>query len=125
MPDDLRLYWLLGELYNAQKSETAAPNRAGVLAALQIFRELSAYEASDDVKNQLKKRIGVLLTAKEQFDRENTSLLEKGLTDVEKKSVPAFTLDWRAVGISFALGFVMAFFVLWQVREIQRRRMAR
>jgi hypothetical protein len=95
------------------------------LAALQIFTELSAVEASDEVKKQLKVRIGVLLTAKEQFDRENTGILEKGLVAIEKKNAPGFAVDWRTVGISFALGFVLAFFVLWQVREIQRRRMAR
>jgi hypothetical protein len=125
MPNDLRLYWLLGEVYNAQNNETASRNRAGILAALQIFTELSAVEASDEVKKQLKVRIGVLLTAKEQFDRENTGILEKGLVAIEKKNAPGFAVDWRTVGISFALGFVLAFFVLWQVREIQRRRMAR
>ena len=35
-----------------------------------------------------------------------------------------FTIDWRTVAISFAVGFVLAFFVLWHVREIQRRRAA-
>lgn len=124
MPDDLRLYWLLGEVYNAQKNEAAPRNRAGVLAALQIFTELSAYEASDAVKNQLKKRIGVLSAAKEQFDTEDEADIAKSLKKAEK-SDPGFTVDWRTVGISFALGFVLAFFVLWQVREIQRRHQTR
>ncbi len=125
MPDDLRLYWLLGEVYNAQKNEADKTNRAGVLAALQIFTELSAYESvSDDAKVELRKRVGVLLTAKEQFDADDQSGLSKNLKDIEQ-GPPGFTVDWRTVGISFGLGFVLAFFALWQLREIQRRRLAR
>jgi hypothetical protein len=124
MPEDLRLYWLLGELYNAQKNEADKTNRAGILAARQIFTELDAFESSDDVRRQLKKRIGVLNLAKGQFDEEDQAKLAKSLTNIEKNA-PGFTVDWRTVGISFALGFVLAFFVLWQVREIQRRRQTR
>jgi ElaB/YqjD/DUF883 family membrane-anchored ribosome-binding protein len=85
---------------------------------------LSAFDAADDAKSQLKKRLGVLQAAKEEFDRQDEATLDKSLTNVEK-SAPGFTVEWRTVGISFALGFVLAFFVLWQVREIQRRRQTR
>ena len=51
--------------------------------------------------------------------------MARDLDKIEKRDNPGFTVDWRTVGISFGLGFVLAFFVLWQVREIQRRRVAR
>jgi ElaB/YqjD/DUF883 family membrane-anchored ribosome-binding protein len=132
MPDDLRLYWLLGELYNAQKGEGQKENREGILAALRIFSDLEIFielgdvkSVSEDAREQLRQRIGALTTAKERFEAEQDQLVAKNLNKIETTDTPGFTVDWRTVGISFGLGFVLAFFALWQIREIQRRRLAR
>jgi hypothetical protein len=124
MPEDLRLYWLLGELYNAQPNAADKENRSGILAALQIFKELSDV-APDGVKDQLKARIGVLSTAKERFDREDAGKIDKELNQIEKRVDAGFPIDWRTVAISFGVGFLLALFAVWQFREIQRRRQAR
>ncbi len=119
MPDDLRLYWLLGELYNAQGGEQ------GIRAAYQVFIDLSKIEpVSDEVKRELRTRIGVLSNAVEAFDREQASKFGKEFKQIEKQS-DAFPIDWRTVVVSFGVGFLLALFAVWQVREIMRRRQAR
>ena len=120
LPDDQRLYWLLGELYNAQG------NRAGILAAYQIFKELSEGEkqiskiapVSDDVKDQLKQRFVALSQRKEQLERESAPDLNPVMNPVE--TGPG--IDWRTVGVSFGTGVLLTLGAIWQVREIQRRR---
>lgn len=125
MPDDLRLYWLLGEMYNAQGG------KQGILAARQIFLELQDHAVkskdplvSDDVKQKLGERVEVLSRAKEEIDRQEAKAFDDNFNKIVKTNED-FAVDWRTVAISFAVGFVLAFFVFWQVREIQRRRLAR
>jgi hypothetical protein len=119
LPDDLRLYWLLGEMYNAQGTPK------GMRAAKKIFEDLGrASPVSADVKDQLRRRVGALDTAVAELNRnaEQGLLKDQGLDQPEEK-IP--TVDWRAVVVSFGGGFVFAVFVFWQVREIQRRRQVR
>jgi hypothetical protein len=118
LPDDLRLYWLLGEVYNAQGG------RDGVLAAYRIFSDLSKFEpVSDDVKGRIGTRLNVLTLRKDQYDQEDQRGI--GLDPVGKKDNEGSPVDWRTAGVSFAAGFVFALAAVWQVREIQRRRQAR
>jgi hypothetical protein len=115
LPDDLRLYWLLGDVYNAQGDP------AGILGAYQIFSELSKMEPlSDEVRNLLKRRVAALEVRKNELER---AQLENVDTAIKADSdTPRF--DWRAIGVSFGAGFLLALGVVWQLREIQRRRQA-
>ena len=79
LPDDLRLYWLLGEVYNAQGSETDKENRSGIRAAYQIFKDLAIEPATEEAKEQLKRRLGVLSAAVERFNRQDEDDLNKKL----------------------------------------------
>ncbi len=117
MPDDLRLFWLLGEMYNAQGG------RQGIFAALQIFEDLSKYgPVSDNVKNQLRRRVGALTTAKAEIERKDVGGIDPILN---KDADTGGSIDWYTVAVSVGAGFVLCLFVLWQLREIQRRRQAR
>jgi hypothetical protein len=122
LPDDLRVYWLLGDVYNSQESDTGKENRAGIVAAHHIFGFLSKIEpVSDEAKEQLKRRVAALDIAVARFAREDESELTKQL----KTTDDGIPVDWRTVGVSFGAGFLLALGVVWQVREIQRRRLAR
>jgi hypothetical protein len=128
MPDDSRLYWLLAELYNAQKpTPKDKENEAGMKAARQIFIELSKLEPLDEeVKEQLKTRLSRLGSAIDAIEKERAQKIEDDLgKNRDAKPDAGFIIDWRTVAISFGAGFVLGLFVTWQVREIQRRRNAR
>jgi hypothetical protein len=127
MPDDYRLYWLLGELYNAQKPTAKdKENESGIRAAHQIFSELSRVAPEGETKKQLERRLGILTSAIERFELDRTDpILKEARGGGDKKDAAGFPIDWRTVAISFGVGFVLALFVTWQVREIQRRRQAR
>jgi hypothetical protein len=125
LPDDLRLYWLLGEMYNVQGG------KQGITAALLIFTELQGYvdlskgpPVSDDVKQKLSERLEALSLAKEEIDRQEAKAFDANFNKIVKANED-FAVDWRTVAVSFVVGFVLAFFVLWQVREVQRRRQMR
>jgi hypothetical protein len=111
-PDDLRLYWLLGEVYNAQGDD------AGIRAAHQIFGELlkAGFEGEG-----LEKKYGTLQQALENRQMEEDRRLQSGVNKSEREPEEANRIDWRTVGVSFGAGFVVAIFALWQVREIRRR----
>ena len=126
MPDDLRLYWLLGDLYNAQGGKN------GILSALQIFSELYTglelskdTAVSEETRSQLKERLKVLSAAKEVIDAEAAKDFNKKFDELDKRDGAALQVDWSTVAISFGVGFLLALFVVWQVREIQRRRARR
>lgn len=117
LPDDLRLYWLLGDVYNAQG------DRQGIFAAQQIFTELSKMgPVSDEVSGQLKRRVNALTVRKEQLERESAPNLEP-IINRDNDSPP--TVDWRTVGVGFGAGFLLALGTVWQVKEILRRRQMR
>jgi hypothetical protein len=119
LPDDLRLYWLLGELYNVEGGKRGIAAAYQIFTDLQVFVDLSRDAAiSDDVKNRLKERIGVLTTALEGYQRQEDA-------DISGKIAPpdgaTFPFDWRTIVVSFAMGFLLALFASWQIREIRRR----
>jgi hypothetical protein len=123
LPDDLRLYWLLGELYNAQGTEKGIKSAHQIFTDLQGFADLSKAEPiAEDVKSQLKERVRVLNIAAGEIRAEEEKKLFPVIDD---KPASGLTADWRTVAISFGAGFMLALFVFWQVREIRRRRLAR
>jgi tetratricopeptide (TPR) repeat protein len=121
MPDDTRLYWLLGELFNAVGD---AP------AALQIFEEVAN-------KWNPPEKAGFKRVVLPQLFRQHLEVLraqprvEVSLDETPKKeNVPpteneTSAVDWRALGIGFGAGLLVALFGYWQVREIRRRLHAR
>ena len=115
LPEDLRLYWLLGEVYNAEGTED------GVRAAHQIFRELLAAKAiPDEARQKLQPAFNSLDQAVKGYELERERSLMKHLDKIE--GTEGINVDWRTLGIGFGAGFVVALFAVWQVREIRRRR---
>ncbi len=117
LPDDLRLYWLLGELYNAQGG---AKN---VAAALSIFNELAGFGGLDVRAKELAEHRHVLQAYQEKASEPTSSLdLNKRLDDDEKKRQDQpVRIDWQTLGVGFGIGLVVAIFGAWQIREIRRR----
>jgi tetratricopeptide (TPR) repeat protein len=117
LPGDVRLYWQLGDLYNARGSPQ------DLRAARQIFDEL-VWDMKVPYK-EVKDRRAALNDFKIPEDTGRTiSLpnLEKKLNnDRDEASRP---VDWRTLGIGFGSGVMVAIFALWQIREIRRRRQA-
>lgn len=117
LPDDLRLAWLLGELYNAQGK---------VKAAKIIFQDL-VYVRHQRFRELLDHR-QVLSQFQEAEEGPNldTKLPRDGgdKTKPQEEEKPP-TVHWRSLGVGFLVGLVVAFFAYWQVREIGRRRSQR
>jgi tetratricopeptide (TPR) repeat protein len=123
LPDDLRLYWLLGELYNARGSPR------DVKAAVEIFNTLAVGASSSDGFNSpfrvplLVEHLKVLRAA--PTAEPNPGDLEKpspgNQTDKPAPPAPAL-LDWRSLLAGFVAGALVSLFAYWQVREIRRRR---
>lgn len=117
MPDDPRLYWLLGELYNARAEPGSLTGRtkkeeaADLAAALRIFEELAGYNGL--------LRVNATKAALEAL--RSVTLPDADLVDDTKPTGPR-RLDWQALAIGFGAGALVAFFGYWQFRELRRRR---
>ncbi|MCI0641844.1 MAG: tetratricopeptide repeat protein [Gemmataceae bacterium] len=122
LPEDLRLYWLLGEIYNAMADNPDPDNRRKyLLAAKQIFDELAPPPpASGSLR--AKEFLKHLRTLRDfEVPRENEidiGQIEKKIDDNPKNIGP----DLRTLGITLGVGIVAGFFLLWQLQEIKRRR---
>jgi hypothetical protein len=135
MPHDMRLYWLLGELFNAE---------GDVSAAKQIFEEIvvkwnpqaskttsiarTGFQRDPTLPPLFKQHLEVL-RAQPHAD---VTVAEAALTptpapapgapDPAKAAAP---VDWQSLGIGFGAGLLVALFGYWQVREVRRRRQTR
>src|SRR5262249_18734295 len=117
-PDDARLYWLVGELYNAQ---------GNVEAALKIFEECLWSRRFDTP--ELRRHRLVLQEAKPKNENE-------GFEPVARDVVPAGPKDnsvetqrerwlpetWKIVTVTGAAGALVLLFAYLQMREIRRKR---
>ncbi len=121
LPDDPRLAWLLGELYNAQgKVKTAKAIFHDLVVVRQLrFRELldhrqvlSQFQEKEEGPDPAK-ILGEIKTTAEEQGKKKQAEEETGTT-----------VAWRSLGVGFVGGVVAAFFAYWQVREIGRRRAA-
>lgn len=106
LPDDTRLYWLLGELYNAQGDPGTA---------LEIFNDLVAQ--------------GGRFTLLREHRRILQAEPRPGAGTAKGDSPPSPPEDagwtpgpWQTLGIGFVAGLVVALLGYWQVREVLRRR---
>jgi hypothetical protein len=116
LPEDLRLYWLLGELYNADD------NPASLQAAGTIFDELVfTYKLRAlDLRDHRQK---VLDHLKSNENAPTMGEFEKKVEEVEKKDAPArMQMNPQTIAVTFASGFFVGIFALWQFQEIRRRR---
>ncbi|HEX3315654.1 MAG TPA: hypothetical protein VHR72_12215 [Gemmataceae bacterium] len=118
LPEDRRLYWLLGEIYNADGT------KEGMIAADRIFDELVFtfnLRAPDlrERRQQMREHVKTF-DEKKQVD---IGQMEKNLDRNEKKNPPPLLpMTPQTIAVTFASGFVVGLFALWQFQELRRRR---
>jgi hypothetical protein len=131
MPHDMRLYWLLGELFNAE---------GDVGAAKSIFEEIvvkwnpqtskaaqvagTGFQRDPSLPKLFKEHLDVLRAQPlaEPTVAEPTTAPAPASPPQEPAAPP---VEWRSLGIGFGTGLLVAFFGYWQIRELRRRRQAR
>jgi hypothetical protein len=119
MPLDDRLYWLLGELFNAE---------GDVPSALEIFKEIAgkwapkpdpnkagSFSRPPDLPSLFKEHLDILRA--QPPAREPLA----APPDAPQLS-PRPPVDWKSAGVGFGGGMVVAFLLIWQLRESRRRR---
>lgn len=111
LPHDSRLYWQLGELYNA-KGDTAA--------ARYIFNDLVT-QMQVSFYDELKKHRSILNEYKEEPKKLTVKdqLLQDRIVKMADDDEPQF--NWRILGVGFVVGFLVGIFALFQFRETRRR----
>ncbi len=107
LPNDMRLYWLLGEVLNAQ---------GDVKAARKIFDEI-VYDQKVRAKTLMERR-QILNNWAEPQDPPPFNSDEPPGQQVQT----AVGFDWRGLAVAFVAGMIVAIFAHWQLREIRRRR---
>jgi tetratricopeptide (TPR) repeat protein len=116
LPDDQRLYWLLGELYNAGGETAWASDILGELLKSN-FRTPDLVEHRRALQAQPPKVIVEEGPAKNGVnpppDKGNVEPAEEG---------NAARPQWQTLGIGFGAGVLASLFGMWQLREIRRRR---
>jgi tetratricopeptide (TPR) repeat protein len=122
-PHDMRLYWLLGELFNAE---------GNVDAAREIFEEIAGkWNPATDKTFGAKKNPSYPRLFKEHLDvlkaQPRTVTFGTGPEKDAKVDTepPPAGIDWTALAIGFAAGVLFSLFAYWQIREIRRRRQMR
>lgn len=108
LPRDNRLFWQLGELYNARGTAN------DLRAAQRIFQELVYDRGLTQVK-ELKHRRAELNNFKIPEQQSGRIIEPPKEEEVE-------TVNWRTLGVGFGAGAIVAIFAQWQIREIRRRR---
>lgn len=127
-PNDLRLYWLLGELLNTQAMERkdAMEKHQDISGAHQIFKEMVLALRNDAPDEMLDHYESI-----NAYLAKNPAPVPKGVEDFLKDkedtdtSVLSNRLWWRTLSVGFVTGLAVGFFALWQVQEFRRRRQAR
>ena len=130
MPNDLRLYWLLGELLNANAMtrKTDAEKYQDIRSSYLIMKEL--VEGWRDAPKELGEHHAVLKNYLEMTPAPNpiaVGELKNIIDDPDKDTNPPLTAEqwWRALVVGFVTGFAIGLFALWQIQEMRRRRQAR
>lgn len=112
LSDDIRLYWLLGELLNAQ---------GDIVGARSIFEELVR---EHKVRAQDVREHRTALLAAEVPDP--TDRIAEPLPDSDdQKQDQGMLPNTRTLLVGFGGGLVVGIFLMWQLREMRRRRSQR
>jgi tetratricopeptide (TPR) repeat protein len=142
-PDDLRLFWLLGELLNAQGDvESAKIVFSEVFGKYQQTAEVQKLGKIEDANDLVEKFVqdfpavgkrfvalrdyrtppeGIAPAAGQKTDDTKPS-------DNPKPDTPEFAplkLDWQTLGVGFGGGSLAGFLLAWRVRDLLRRRQGR
>ena len=112
LPDDPRLYWLLGELYNA---------RGEIETAARIFDELAGYNGRFRAA-ELVNHWRILRAAPPAAPPEDNLPPDLDKTKPSPTPERVVYLDVRALLVGFGTGIVFSLMGYWQLREILRRR---
>ena len=119
LPEDLRLYWLLGELYNAQGGP------ANIQSARMIFDDLAGLNGLNVRAPELVAHRQELLDYKPpEISTTSTTSADPEKTGKGTENKPSdmpFRVDWQTLGVGFGAGLLVAIFGSWQLREIRRR----
>jgi tetratricopeptide (TPR) repeat protein len=147
MPEDLRLYWQLGELFNAH-GDTAAAKMIFTELLRKYAQHWEPGGASDaglrgkylpslrEHNPDLAERIAAYLdyeppvpggppsdVGKEPPPQQQQP--QKQPVKPTEEGVAAVNLDWPTLGVGFAAGAAVGAFAVFQVREVRRRWQAR
>ncbi len=116
MPNDQRLFWLLGEVFNASAMEHTDQKgkNLAIRSAFLIFDKMTHPLAPTNYGfKEIQSRRAVLETYLKNIPEEEFKLPDE----------PASPW-WRIAG-GFATGLVVGMFALWQIQELRRRRQGR
>jgi tetratricopeptide (TPR) repeat protein len=114
-PTDSRLYWLLGEIYNAIGEDAVA---------LQIFEELAGFSGINYRPQMLSEHLNILRAVPRRPSVTVTP-------DIDSKPPPptdspsSGSFDVRSLLVGVLVGIIISIFAYWQIREIMRRRQGR
>jgi tetratricopeptide (TPR) repeat protein len=144
MPQDLRLYWLLGELMNANGDvDGAEVVFSEMLAKFAVIKAGFGDASPKRWESKFLEKFPLvgqrLLALREHIKNRQTPLEDvkdsgpkKAAQDPGKKppatndpSVAPLKIDWQTLAVGFGAGMLVALFATWQFREIKRRRQAR
>jgi hypothetical protein len=115
LPDDPRLYWLLGELYHARETPE------DVAAARQIFKDLADFNGRfrvAEIRDHWR-ALGPATPTAPNVALEN----EPAAAPPDDKANAVF--DLRPVLVGFGAGVLVSLLGYWQIREIRRRRLGK
>jgi hypothetical protein len=130
MPNDLPLYWLLGEVFNASamdKKDDQAKYQ-DIKAAHLILREITGGMRKKDIPQELADHQDVLA----KYIQNTPEPGRKGMPDMLKdfkieddKPADTAEISYRQLSVAFVVGLMVGMFAIWQVQELRRRRQAR
>jgi tetratricopeptide (TPR) repeat protein len=143
LPDDLRLYWMLGELFNAKGDVGSAKIVLTEFLAKYSQQERFSFRKIKDVTDLLPEfvqdhpAVGEHLKALLDYVPPKLPPPDFGAKDAEpkhgskppppkaegdEKPVAPVNLDWQALGVGVGAGAIVGFLVAWRIRDFQRRR---
>jgi tetratricopeptide (TPR) repeat protein len=114
LPNDQRLYWLLGELYNAQGDTDTA---------LTIFNDIVNKSGGSPQLRQHRSVLQAHPRTAAASDGGGSSRPPPGENDTS--DAPAALDPWQTLAVGFVAGLLVALLADWQVRELWRRRRQR
>ncbi|HZZ82138.1 MAG TPA: hypothetical protein VFE62_26805 [Gemmataceae bacterium] len=134
MPNDLPLYWQLGEIFNASamdKKNDPQGSYQDIKAAHEIMKKmvgpLTGIKQTDlprELVDHTKVLEDYLKNTKEPAPKhKDLELLLEQQKKVENPDTPE--ISYRQLVVAFVVGLLVGMFAIWQIQEMRRRRQAR